>query len=245
MDVQGGRQLFEQEWWHLRDEVLALGSLVERAIIESVDILERCNAASLSQLGDMDRQISKGRFAIEMDCVKLIVTRQWLGRDLRVITSTLEVAAELERMGACVADSARMPSMIIEDSLHSLVADLRCLATKTQAMLHQALEAFGQRDLAMAHTIPAEQGVVQTLYDQIYRELLTLMSVKAPTTTHQARYLSRVARNLERVAERTTRICAWIVFAITGTMPPVRAERAQRVSKSPFFQQQQVVSQEC
>jgi len=222
-------QPFEQELQRLQDEVLALGNMVERAIVESVDILKQRDLADSLHLIVLDQQISKKRFAIEMECLKFIVTQQLLEDDLRTITSILQIAVELERMADYARDIARIPFMIIEESLQNLSADIHLMATETQDMLRQALEAFMQRNLALARSIPARYDKVEALYSQTYLNLLTFMSIKSPAMTSQARYLSRLARNLERAAKRMTSIGAWIVFAITGTTAIIQGNKPQTI----------------
>jgi phosphate transport system protein len=217
-------QTLEQELQRLQNEVLALSSAVEKSIVESVDVLKRRDLTGIQRLITLDQRISKKRFAIEMDCLTLIVTQQPIDGDLRTITSILEIATELERMGDCVRDIARTPFMTVDGSLLSLLVDIHRMATKTQTMLHRAMEAFIQRDLALARAIPAEDDEVDAVYNQVYQELLTLMRKDSRTKgdsralVNQARYLARIARGLEHIADLVTRVCEWVVFSITGEM---------------------------
>ena len=91
-------QTFEGELQRLQDEMLVLGSMVESAITESVDVLKRHDLAGSQHLIVLRQRIKKKRFAIEMDCVSLIITLQSLDGDLRAVTSVLEIATELERV---------------------------------------------------------------------------------------------------------------------------------------------------
>ena len=69
-------QTFEQELQRLQNEVLALGDMVERAIVEAVDTLKQRDLTGSQRLLSFDHQIAKKRFAIEMDCLTLIITQQ-------------------------------------------------------------------------------------------------------------------------------------------------------------------------
>lgn len=228
----------EQELEHLQNEVLALGSMVEKSVVDSVDMLKRRDLAGAQRLISLDQRINKKRFAIEMDCLTLIVTQQPLDGDLRLITTVLEIVTELERIGDYTRDIARTPFMIIDGPLMNLLVDVHRMATKTQSMLHRALEAFARRDLVLARSIPAEDAEVDLLYNRVYRDLLVFIRENSQARgnsrvlVNQARYLARIARNLERAADQVPHICGWVAFVITGEVEGDEEEPASRLSPS-------------
>jgi phosphate transport system protein len=87
-------------------------------------------------------------------------------------------------------------------------------------MLHRALEAFIKRDTEMAAAIPAEDDEVDALYNQVYRELITVI-FNNPQTIEQANHLLWAAHNLERTADRVTNICERTMFTVTGEMAEI------------------------
>jgi phosphate transport system protein len=229
-------QTFEGELQRLQDEMLVLSSMVESAITESVDVLKRRDLAGSQHLIVLRQRIKKKRFAIEMDCVSLIITWQSLDGDLRTVTSILEIATELERIGDYATEVAMSPFMvIIEGSLPNLLVDIQRMAAKTQNMLQRALQAFALRDLAMAQAVRAENDEVDALYHQVYQDSLAFMKensrVKGNSRAliNQARYLAQIARNEECIADQVVHICDWVTFAVTGEM---RNRDAKRVSNS-------------
>jgi phosphate transport system protein len=223
-------QTLEQELERLQNEVLALGGMVERSVVESVDTLKRRDPAGAQQLTSLDQRIRKKRFAIEMDCLTLIVTQQPLNGDLRTLSSMLEVVSELERMGDYSRDIARTPFMIIDGPLLNLLVDIHSMALETQSMLRRALQAYVQRDLALAQAVLAKDSEVDTLYNRVYRDLLAFIKDNSQTKgnsrvlVNQARYLARMARNLERAADQVTHICEWVPFVVTGELTDVEQE---------------------
>jgi phosphate uptake regulator len=111
--------------------------------------------------------------------------------------------------------------MVVEPPLLGLLADLHQMALKTQAMLHQAMQALMQRDLALAQAIPAEDRQVTAFYNKVYRDLLSFTQASSRKNSsramvNQARYLSRVARNLKGAADQVTHIAEWVAVAIFG-----------------------------
>jgi phosphate transport system protein len=217
------RQTFEQELQHLQDEMLVLGSMVEHALIESVEILKRRDRDGARRLIAGDRLINKKRFEIEADALTLIATQQPMAGDLRTLAAVLEIVTELERMGDYAKGIARINLMMGEEPLIKPLIDIPRMAEKAREMLHRSLDAFVRRDVALARAIPAEDDEVDALYNQVYRELLTFI-LADPRTIDQANYLLWAAHNLERTADRVTNICERVVFTVTGEMMEMDAE---------------------
>jgi phosphate transport system protein len=212
------RETFDRELHRLQDEVLILGGLVEKAIIQSVEVLKRRDLEGARRLIAQDRRvINEKRFAIESEALTLIATQQPMAGDLRVIAAVLEIAHELERMGDYAKGIAKINLMMGDEPLLKPLIDIPLMAEKARSMLHQALEAFVRRDVELARAIPKQDDEVDALYNQVYRDLLALM-MQNPRDIDRATYLLWVAHNLERTADRVANICERVIFMVTGEM---------------------------
>ena len=219
------RKTFEQELRRLEDELLTLGSMVEDAIIDSVELLKRRDMEGSRRIIAQDQTINEKRFAIERDTLVLIATQQPMAGDLRTLAAILEITGELERIGDYAKGIARINLMIGEEPLLKPLVDIPRMAEKARDMLHQALEAFMQRDVEWARSIPDQDEEVDNLYTQVYRELMTCILTN-PRAMDQANYLLWAAHNLERAADRVTNICERVVFTVTGKMMEMDTESA-------------------
>lgn len=217
------RKAFDEELQRLQDEVLVLGGMVEEALIGSVEILSRRDLDGARQLIAADRQINEKRFAIESDALTLIATQQPMAGDLRTLAAVLEIITELERMGDYAKGIARINLMMGEEPFIKPPVDIPRMAEEARDMLHQALEAFVQRDVDMARSIPQRDDDVDALYNQVYRELLTHIMAD-PRKIDQATYLLWIAHNLERTGDRVINICERVVFTVTGEMVEMDVE---------------------
>ena len=211
------RQTFDQELQRLQDDVLVLGNMVENALIDSVQHLKERDFEGSRRLIAEDRRINERRFALEDRVLALIATQQPMARDLRTLAAVLEIITELERIGDYAKGIARINLMIGEQPLIKPLLDIPLMAEKARHMLHRALEAFVQRDVELARAIPADDDQVDNLYNQVYRELLTLI-MSDPSSIEQANYLLWAAHNLERTADRVINLCERVVFTVTGEM---------------------------
>jgi len=217
------RKTFDRDLQRLQDEMLVLGSMVEKAIVESVELLKQRDMEASRRLIADDRAINEKRFAIEADTLVLIATQQPMARDLRVLAAVLLLATELERIGDYAKGIAKVNLLIGDEPLIKPLIDLPRMAEKASDMLHRALEAFVERDVKLARAIPAEDEEVDGLYDQIYRELVTYIMAD-PRNIDQANHLLWAAHNLERTADRVTNICERVVFTVTGKMEEMDPE---------------------
>ena len=211
------RQAFDQELGRLQDEVLALGSMVEEALVQSVETLKQRDFVGSRLLIASDRAINERRYAIEESAITLIATQQPMAGDMRLLAAILEIVTELERMGDYAKGIARINLMIGEQPLIKPLIDLPLMARKAREMLHEALVAFVERDVEDARSIPQGDDEVDALYNQVYRELISHILADRHVI-EQANQLMWAAHNLERTADRVINLCERVVYAVTGEL---------------------------
>jgi phosphate transport system protein len=216
------RKTFESDIQQVKDEVLALGSMVEHAIIGSVESLKKRDIKAAEKIIAEDKEINKKRFAIENQLMILIATQQPMAHDLRLLASTMEIISELERMGDYAKGIANINVRMGEEKLLKPLIDIPRMAEIGASMLHRALTAFVQEDVEAAQAIPIEDDEVDALYNQIYRELMIFI-IEDPKNIERANWLLWVSHNLERVADRVTNICERTVFIATGEFSEIKS----------------------
>jgi phosphate transport system protein len=217
VELTKNRSGFHRELERLQDEVLVLGSMVEKAVTRSVDALRARDTASARALRAEDVLINRKRFEIEEAALLQIATQQPMASDLRRLAAILHIVTDLERMGDYAAGIAQICVEIGDEPHIKPLIDIPRMAEKAVSMLRRSLDAFVERDVAAAEAIAAEDDEVDALYQQVYRELLTIMLAN-PRTIDQATHLLWVAHNLERVADRVQNICERVIFVVTGRM---------------------------
>jgi phosphate transport system protein len=214
------RKTFETEIKTVKDDVLLLGSMVEKSILDSVEALKKRDLKASEKILADDRLINQKRFDIEHQLMILIATQQPMAHDLRLLASTMEIISELERMGDYAKGIGNINIRMGDQPLLKPLIDVPRMAQKGVDMLHRALTAFVNEDIETARSIPVEDDEVDALYNQVYRELMTYV-IADPTTIERANWLLWVAHNLERVADRVTNICERTVFIVTGELTEI------------------------
>lgn len=216
------RKTFENELQEVKDEILALGSMVEEAILGTVEALKKRDIEASRKILAADREINKKRFEIENQLMILIATQQPMAHDLRLLASSMEIISELERMGDYAKGIANINIRMGDQPLLKPLIDVPRMAQKGVDMLHRALTAFIEEDVEAAKAIPIEDDEVDALYNQVYRELMTFV-ISDAKTIERANWLLWVAHNLERVADRVTNICERTIFIATGELVEINA----------------------
>lgn len=225
------RETFEQDLQRLEDELLTLGSMVKQAITDSVVSLKERDREGAERLIAQDRELNEKRYALEAKALTLIATQQPMAGDLRTIAAVLSLASELERIGDYAKGIAKINLMMGDEPLLKPLIDVPRMADKTRDMLDRALQAFADRDVDLARSIPDEDDEVDGLYNQVYRELLTYI-ISDPRTIDQATYLLWVAHNLERAADRVTNICERVIFTVSGKLVEIKSGDQKEITYS-------------
>lgn len=218
------RTAFHKHLREIQDDILAMGSMVSKAILRSIEALKNRDLELANQLIADDQRINNKRFEIEEKCIELIATQQPMASDLRVIVAVLNIIIEVERIGDYAVGIARIVIMIGDEPPLKPLIDIPRMAEQAVDMLRRSLDAFINRDAEAAREIAKEDDLVDHLYDQVFRELLTFMAEDPKTITRATRLMWTV-HNLERAADRVTNICERVVFIVTGKMEEIGASK--------------------
>ncbi len=211
------REAYLHQLQELRDNVVSMSSLVDKAIARSVDALRRQDVQLAREVVVADRQINRLRWQTEEKALLVIATQAPMARDLRVISAVIHIVTELERMADHAAGNAKIVIDTANEPLLKPLVDIPRMADLARAMLSDSITAFIEADADAARAVSKRDDQVDDLYNQIYRELLTYMMAD-PSTINRATRLLWAAHNLERIADRVTNICERVVFSVTGAL---------------------------
>ena len=218
------RTTFHEHLREVEDDVLTMGNMVVKAIDRSIEALKKRDLNQAHQIIADDAQINKQRFTIEDKCVALIATQQLIASDLRIIVAVLNIITDLERIGDYAEGIAKIAIMIGDEAPLKPLIDIPRMGEITRDMIKESLQSFATRDVELAMRVVSLDNIVDSLYDQVFRELLTFMMVD-PKTTNRATRLIWIAHNLERAADRATNICERVVYTVTGKMEEIAGSK--------------------
>ncbi len=216
------RNGFRSELDELQEDILKMGTKVETIIYESLKSLANGDLEMAKRLIAEDDAIDRMELEIEKKCLTMLALQAPLAGDLRVVGTALKLITDLERMADHAADIAKVTIRLDGQALIKPLIDLPRMAELARGMLRDALWAFTNRDAMVAMKVIRQDDEVDSLYKQVFRELLVLM-IEETKNINQATQLLFVAHRLERIADHATNLGEWVHYMVTGVRKPLRA----------------------
>ena len=211
------RLRFDQQLEALQDDLVRLSDMVCEAISDSITALKERDLNLARQVIANDEALNQIRFEVDRSCLAILATQQPTASDLRQVIAAMNVVLDLERMGDHAANVAKIAIRIGDEPPLKPLIDVPHMARQCCEMIRSALEAYNTRDVETARVVSEQDQIVDQLYDQVFRELLTYM-IEDERTVKRAMHLLFVAHNLERIADRVTNICERVIYLDTGQM---------------------------
>lgn len=221
------RLTYENQLQELRDLVVAMASMVDKATARSMEAMRVQNVALAREVRKGDKVINQMQRQGENMAITLIATQGPMARDLRMVASSISILSDLERMGDYAAGIAKIVIETSNEELLKPLVDLPLMSEIAREMLDESITAYIEQDADLARGIAIRDDNVDDLYDQIFRELLTYM-MEDPKVIKRATHLLWAAHNVERIADRVTNICERVVYTATGEFEELDGDRKKR-----------------
>lgn len=228
---------FHDELSQVKIRLLTMSGEAEAALGLAVDALLERDVDKARRAIQGDRVIDAMEVEVEEHCINLLALQQPMARDLRMLTSALKIANDLERVGDHAVNIAQSAERLAQSRPIAPEPELVEMARLAREMLSDALEAFIRGDAAAGREICRRDDKVDVLHRSVFRILLTHM-MEDPHMIGAGMELFLVSRNLERVADLATNIAEDVVFLVEGKSIKHHAEdrgdaRAPRPPGSP------------
>lgn len=218
------RELFNTEIRQLQDEVLALGSMAEKALLDAFESLRTGDAEWSRKIVEDDQLVNRKRFEIEDRCIFVIASQQPMASDLRILASILYIITDLERIADHAEGIARINLLLGDEPVPRRLGFIPAMADRAVAMLRDSLKAYIERDVDAARRICDADDEVDRLQDAVYDECIQQM-IADHTTIQRNTYMIWTAHNLERIADRCTNICERVIYLVTGHMVEINVSK--------------------
>lgn len=211
------RSQFDRELHSVQDNLLRMGGLLDEAIARSIQALAERNLELARQIVVDDFKVNDLRFKIENQCLTLIATQQPTATDLRTIIAAMNIILDLERMADHAAGIAKIVLKMGDLPLVKPLVDIPRMADEVRGMVRTALDAYIARDIDTAKSIAKRDDVVDELYHQVFRDLVTFLA-EDRTAINRALHLLFAAHNLERIGDRAVNIAERAIYIASGEM---------------------------
>jgi phosphate transport system protein len=205
----------DQDLNRVRQMLLRMGGMVEGMVAEATQALLDRNSALCQKVIAGDRDVDHLEIEIDEVCHSLLGRKQPTAVDLRFLVAVMKINSDLERIGDSAVNIAQSVEQLNEQPPLKPYIDLPRLSQLVQTMVRQSLDAFVNRDAALATEVCRSDDAVDGLYKQLFRELLTYM-IEDPKTVSRALHLLLISRNLERIADHATNIAEDVIYYVEG-----------------------------
>ncbi len=206
---------FHDELNHVKVRLLTMSGEAEAALGLAVEALLERDPDKARTVIRGDRVVDNMEMEVEEQAINLLALQQPMARDLRMLTSALKIANDLERVGDHAVNIAQSAERLSQSRPIAPEPEIVEMARLAREMLSDALEAFIRSDPVAAREICRRDDRVDALHSSVFRILLTHM-MEDPHTIGTGMELFLVSRNLERVADLATNIAEDVVFLVEG-----------------------------
>jgi phosphate transport system protein len=206
---------FHDELSHVKVRLLTMSGEAEAALGLAVEALLERDGEKARRVIAGDRVIDSMEVEIEEQCINLLALQQPMARDLRMLTSALKIANDLERVGDHAVNIAQSTERLTQARPITPEPEIVEMARLARDMLSDALEAFIRGDASAGREVCLRDDKVDALHRSVFRILLTHM-MEDPHMIGAGMELFLVSRNLERVADLATNIGEDVVFLVEG-----------------------------
>ncbi|ATX81505.1 phosphate transport system protein [Mariprofundus ferrinatatus] len=205
---------FEDELNELKNKILAMGGLVEKATRRSINSLVKHDAKRAHKVIERDHAINALEVEIDEMTRTMLALRQPAASDLRLIMTTIKVVTDLERMGD-LAEGIAEYMLQTEEHPVIQISSLESLADHVLQQVNDALDAFARRDLVEALACIEKDKKIDAEFKSMQREYLTYM-MEDPRQITAGLLSTNIARNLERIGDHAVNIAEMVIYMIKG-----------------------------
>ena len=210
-----GHRHFHEELADLRSRLVTMSGAAEAALALSVEALLSRDESKAVAVIMGDREIDTREVDIEERCISLLALQQPMARDLRMLTSVMRIANDLERVGDHAVNIAQSATRVSKAREIVPEPEIVEMARLTRRMLADSIDAFIRGDATAGREICRRDDQVDLLNRSVFRILLTHM-MENPQMISTGMEILLVSRNLERVADLATNVAEGVVFLVEG-----------------------------
>jgi phosphate transport system protein len=216
---------YDEELRRLRDMVARMGGFAERQVHDATQALLRRDAVLADQVASRDNALDQLEREIDSFVVRLLALRQPMASDLRFIVAAMKVGHDLERIGDYARNAAKRAVVLAQQPSLGSLNGFQRMSVLVQENLKLAIDALVNDDAEAAGRVWAADEPIDTVYNGIFRELLTHM-MEDPRKITAAIHMLFIAKNLERIGDHATNIAETVHFAVRGDSLPDERPKA-------------------
>ncbi len=209
---------FDDELNSLRSKIVKMGDLVEEQYKNALIAMQDKDQDLADKVRETDRLVDQMDMEIEKQAIQMIALRSPVADDLRDIVSTIKISAGLERIGDYAKNLAKRVKVLSHGKTISVSSRfIDQMIKQIREMITDVIDAYITRDIDKAIEVWRRDEEVDSLYNSLFREMLTYM-MKEPQNITLATHLLFIAKNIERAGDHATNIAELVYYINEGEL---------------------------
>ena len=210
---------YDEDLRQLETLVSEMGGLVESQLAAALDALVQLDPDTARDVIKRDKIVDDYETRIDKHTTEMLVLRQPMAQDLRVILVALKLASNLERMGDYAKNiSKRTITLSGTTNVTSAAKSIKSMGDKVLEMINEVLDAYARRDGELASAVILKDEDVDRMHTNLFREFLEMMTTD-PQHISLGTHLIFIAKGVERVGDHATNVAEKIHYMLEGGMP--------------------------
>ena len=207
---------FEEELNRLREYVIEAGDMILEALKNARDSLLNGDMDLANRVIEGDRNINRISYKIESACLKILLLEHPVATDLRIVSATLKIATDLERIGDQAKDICDLLKFLLEGNIYKEKMDsIIEMSNIIEEMVKNSLSAFSKKDFELSKRVIESDDKVDKLFYKVRDSMVDLIKSGA-NDCDQAIYLMMIAKYFEKMGDHAENIAKWVYYYSTG-----------------------------
>lgn len=209
------RTNFKKQLEQLNDQMITMGSMIENAIETAIVALVSQDTERAEEAIAYDMEIDAQERKIEQLCYQLLLMQQPVAGDLRLVSATMKMITDMERIGDHASDISELTLLMAGKPYLREITDIEQMAKETTVMVTNSVDAYVNRDLKLAQEVISRDDLVDDLFNKVKSEIIGEIRTGLDDG-EQTTDLLMAAKYFERIGDHATNIAEWVIFSLTG-----------------------------
>lgn len=209
------RSKFDKELKQMNDDLIEMGTLLETALSQIIVVLNDFDDIAMQTISDCEIAVDEYEREIHSKALKLLCFQQPVAKDLRAVSTALNMITDMERIADQAVDISEIAMQFknkpkIKNPVHIIAMIEKCII-----MVKKSIDAFVNKDIKLANLVISSDDEVDELFIFVRNELIELINFDM-SNGEQAIDFIMIAKYLERIADHAVNISEWVIFSVTG-----------------------------
>ena len=209
------REHYDVELNKLNNLLTEVGTLIETAIQLATKALLEKDSKTAKEVKKYEKLTDEKEKEIQSLCFKLLLHQQPVAKDLRLVSSSLKMITDMERIADQARDIADLTKHLSGTETIASIQHIENMAKETILMVTNGIDAFVNGNEELAQSVCDHDDIVDDLFITVRKEIINAIK-ENKVTEEYAIDMMMAAKYYEKIADHAVNIAQWVIYSITG-----------------------------